>query len=121
MDNPAETLAKVRELHRPRWYDPYVRSGQVWLICRGCDEGAHSESPPGWPCSTAELVYSEQERADREEPQMPGCPEHPRDRVVFVRPRSPQEGRLTFGLLQARRWRCDHIEPIPVTSPDPWD
>lgn len=115
-------LASVRDLHRPRWYDPYERSGQVWLTCAGCDAGAHSESPPGWPCSTAELVYSAQEIADRQPPQLPECPKHPRAQVVFVRPRRlTEDDHLAFDPLQARRWACDHVAAVPVDPADPWD
>jgi hypothetical protein len=115
-----DIIARVRELHRPRWYDPYSRSGQVWLVCRGCDEGSHAETPPWWPCSTAEIIYTAEEIAARE-PQVPECPHdhgnrgdgtaiHPQ--AVFIR---------REGALFAARWNCDHVPPVPVDPVDPWD
>jgi hypothetical protein len=116
-----DLVRRVRELHRPHWFDPYERSGQVWLICRGCDEGAHSESPPQWPCGTAEIVYTTEEITMRE-PAVPECTAdhgvHPRDgtpyrpQAVFLRP--------SGGQLVAARWNCDHVQPVPVMSNDPW-
>lgn len=113
-------LAAVRELHRPLWYDPLTQSGQVWLVCHGCDEGGHAEGPPSWPCRTADLVYTHAEITARE-PQVPECPENHRTvgtgpparaRAVFLRPRD--------GLLVAARWKCDHVQPVPVAAPDDW-
>jgi len=115
-----ETIAQVRELHRPHWHDPYSRSGQVWLVCRGCDEGAHAEVPPGWPCSTAEIVYADEEIAARQ-PQVPECTadhglrsdgQPVRPQAVFLRP--------CGGQLVAARWNCGHVPPVPVESGDPW-
>jgi hypothetical protein len=111
-----EAMAKVRDLHQPRWEDPMVASGQVWLVCTGCDEGAHAEGPAWWPCRTAGIVYTPTEIASREPPSLPECHEHPEWKrqapVVFVRPRG--------GELMAKRWGCDHVAAVPVTSPDPW-
>lgn len=120
---PMDLIARVRELHRPRWYDPYSRSGQVWLTCHGCDEGAHSECPPPWPCSTAEIVYTAEEIAARDPATM--VAECPRDHrklghgepisagAIFLR---SQDGRLL-----AARWNCTHVGPVPVEPVDPWD
>ena len=114
-----DLIARVRELHRPRWHNPYSRSGQVWLTCHGCDEGAHAESPPSWPCSTAEIVYTSEEIEARE-PHVAECtadhgtnyhgtPLHPQ--AVFL---------LRDGQLMAARWNCSHVVPVPVESSDPW-
>ena len=93
-DNPGEVITAIRELHRPHWYDPLVKSGQVWLVCGGCDEGAHAEDPPPWPCRTADLVYTAAEISARE-PHVPECPEDHRTigtgppvqaKAVFLRP-----------------------------------
>jgi hypothetical protein len=109
-----DLATRIRELHRPLWHDPLDRPGerQVWLVCHGCDAGAHAESPADWPCATAEIVYSPAEIAARE-PQVPECAEDPRAQAVFVR--SPA------GRLMARRWKCDHIQPASVESSDPWE
>lgn len=115
-----ETVIRVRELHAPRWHDEYHQSGQVWLVCPGCDEGAHAESPPPWPCRTAEIVYSDKEIAARE-PQIAECTaDHGlrrdgqpiRPQAVFIRHQD--------GPLMAARWNCDHVAPVPAESDDPW-
>lgn len=109
-----DELARVRELHRPLWHDPLTHVGerQVWLVCRGCDEGDHAEGPPAWPCRTAEIVYGAGEIASRE-PQVPGCPENHRAQAVFMR--------AEHGTVTARRWKCSHVQPVPVESGDSWE
>jgi hypothetical protein len=116
MDDP---ITRVRNLHRPRWYDPYSPSGQVWLTCHGCDEGAHAEAPASWPCSTAEIVYTAEEIAARE-PHVPECPHG--HSVRTERPVQPQAVFIRHhgGPLLAARWACDHVEPVPVEPVDPW-
>lgn len=111
-------LDRVRALHRPVWHDPLgarTAQNQVWLVCRGCDAGSYAEDPPGWPCSTADIVYTAEEIAAREIPAVPECPNHPRAQLVALR-----AGKGT-GLLAAR-WGCD-VTAEPFSSPDPrgWD
>lgn len=117
----SDSIARVRELHRPRWYNPYTSSGQVWLVCHGCDEGAHAETPASWPCSTAEIVYSAEEIVARE-PQVAECPvpghrrpdgQSYQPQAVFIRHHR--------GPLLAARWKCDHVTPVPVDPVDPWE
>jgi hypothetical protein len=116
-----ERLHRVRELHRPRWHDPYMPGGQVWLACHGCDEGGHATGPAMWPCRTAEIVYTAREIAVRE-PQVPECTaDHGttrsghviRPQAVFLKPAG--------GQLVAARWNCDHVQPVPVDPVDPWE
>jgi hypothetical protein len=115
-----EIIARVRELHRPRWYDPYSPAGQVWLVCDGCDEGAHAEAPASWPCSTAEIVYTDEEIAQRE-PQVAECPDGHHVRADGT-PYQPQAVFIRHhgGPLLAARWKCDHVTPVPVDPVDPW-
>ena len=127
--DPAPVLTDLREavrqLHRPVWYRTYAGLGpgpeQVWLICRGCDEGTHADDPADWPCRTAALAYTPEEIAARQ-PNVPECPENHRTygegppvraQAVFLR--------LPDGSLVAARWKCDHLAPVPVESTDPWD
>lgn len=114
-----DLVRRVRELHAPRWYDPYSRSGQVWLVCHGCDEGAHAESPAPWPCSTAEIVYSEEEIAARE-PQIPECTADHGLRGDGQPVRLPAVFLLRAGQLYAARWDCGHVPMVPAESADPW-
>jgi hypothetical protein len=104
---------RIRQLHRPVWHD---ERGQSWLLCDGCDEGSHAELPAGWPCRTAGIVYSADEIAATE-PQVPECAEdhgtnyrgtsvHPP--AVFVR--------AADGQLWARRWKCDHVQPVAAAD-----
>lgn len=113
----------IRELHKPFWHQQYSgrSTEQVWHVCRGCDDGPHAEGPPSWPCQTAGLVYTADEIAARE-PQVPECPHDHRTfgegppvqaQAVFMR--------LADGRVEARRWKCDHVPGVPVTSSDPWE
>ena len=121
MEDADEKIRRVRELHRPRWYDEHHQRAQVWLVCHGCDEGAHAEDRPPWPCSTAGIVYTAREIAIRE-PQIAECtqdhgrkgdgtPHHPQ--AVFLKP--------VGGQLVAARWMCDHVQPVLVEPVDPWE
>lgn len=121
MNDMDEKIRRVRELHRPRWHDPYSKSGQVWLVCHGCDEGAHAEDRPPWPCSTAGIVYTAREIAIRE-PQIAECTQDHgtavcgdriRPQAVFLRPQG--------GQLAVARWNCSHVQPVPVEPVDPWE
>lgn len=115
-----DIIARVRDLHRPRWYEPYAPLGQVWLVCHGCDEGAHAEAPASWPCRTADIVYTAEE-IEKREPKVAECPEDHRTygegppvraQAVFIRHHG--------GPLLATRWKCDHVTPVPVDPVDPW-
>lgn len=51
----ADLVERVRELHKPQERQ-YIRS--VAYECHGCDQGPYPEGLPGWPCATAEIVYT---------------------------------------------------------------
>lgn len=110
----AESIVdQVRELHRPVWYDELISADnqQVWLVCRGCNEGPHAEGPTDWPCSTAVIVYTEEEIGARELPSIADCPDHPRAPAIARR--------LADGSLVVARWGCTHVEAAALDSPDP--
>lgn len=117
-DDFEERLRRVRELHAPRWLNEYNKSGQVWLVCRGCDEGAHAESPAPWPCSTAEIVYAAGEITARE-PKVPECTADHGLRGDGQPVRPPAVFLLRGGQLYAARWNCDHVPMVPAYFPDP--
>ena len=48
----------IRVLHKP------VKGPLGLLECEGCDLGPHPEGRPEWPCSTAELVFTPEERTE---------------------------------------------------------
>jgi hypothetical protein len=114
-----DLVRRVRELHRPRWYNPYSQSGQVWLVCHGCDEGGHAEAPASWPCRTAEIVYTAEE-IEKREPKIAECPEDHRTYGEGPPVRAQAVFLLCDGQLVAARWKCDHVPPVPVESGDPW-
>lgn len=114
-----DLVRRVRELHRPRWHNPYDRSGQVWLVCHGCDEGGHAEGPPPWPCRTAGIVYTAEEIAQRE-PKIAECVSDHGTRTNGLPVRPPAVFLLRDDQLLAARWKCDHVPPVPVESDDPW-
>ena len=115
----SDLVRRVRELHAPRWFNDYNRSGQVWLACHGCDEGAHAEMPAFWACSTAMIVYTAEEIAARE-PQVPECTADHGQRGDGQPSRPQAVFLLKDGQLYAARWNCDHVPMVPVESADPW-
>ena len=117
MSDPAEIIAAVRALHQPAWHRQYTGRypEETWLVCHGCDEGPYAEAAPGWPCRTADLVYTAEEIAARE-PRVPECPED--HRTIGEGP--PVRARAVFmlladGTIEQRRWQCDHVAGIPLT------
>lgn len=114
-----DLVRRVRELHRPRWHNPYTPSGQVWLVCHGCDEGVRTETPASWPCRTAEIVYTAEE-IEKREPKIAECPEDHRTYGEGAPVRAQPVFLLRDGRLLAARWKCDHVTPVPVESGDPW-
>ncbi len=53
-----DALLQVRALHAP-----VLKEGGH--VCEGCDAGGYAYDDPEWPCRTANLVYTDEEIADR--------------------------------------------------------